>query len=415
MLKNFSLFSISKLNFALLVFLPISLLIGTLISEIVIGLIVINFLINSYLNKYWEWTKTVEFKILMGFWLYLIINFITAINPMLSISRAIFFIRFIIFIFAIIEIFKDKKIERIIFFYWLVIILIVIFDIYVEFFYGKNLLGNTSAYGGRISSFLGKELKIGHFLYSLFLPIFSYFLFNLKNKIKNKNYYALLLFFGISAAMSAIILTGERANSIKSSFCFILFFILVNDFKTQKKIILVTTLFFLTIFISKQKERFTFFGDYQRLSNNNYNYSEYLKNSLHGSHYITAWKIFKNYPYLGVGNKNFRIECSKEIYYDKSFKLSEYRCSTHPHQIYFEFLSELGVFGTSIILYFIIYVLFKSFFLYFKNNNIMLLSSALFVLSTFLPLIPSGSFFTSFGAALFWLNVGILLSNFNKN
>ena len=415
MLKSLSLFNIYKLNFLLLIFLPISLLIGTLISEITIGLIVINFLIYSYLNKYWGWTKTVEFKILILFWLYLIINFITAINPMLSISRAIFFIRFIIFVFAIIEIFKDKKIERIIFFYWLAIMLVVIFDIYVEFIYGKNLIGNTSTYEGRISSFLGKELKIGHFLYSIFLPIFSYFLFNLKNKINNRNYFALLFFFGIIVAMSAIILTGERANSIKSFFCFILFFILIKDFKIQKNIILFISLFFLMIFISKQKERFTFLGDYQRLSGNNYNYSEYIKNSLHGSHYITAWKIFKNYPYLGVGNKNFRIECSKEIYYDKSFKLSEYRCSTHPHQIYFEFLSELGIFGTVIILYFIIYILFKSFFSYFKNYNIVLLSSALFILSNFIPLIPSGSFFTSFGAALFWLNIGILLSNLNKN
>ena len=415
MLKNFSLLSISKLNFVLLIFLPVSLLIGTLVSEIVISLIAINFLIYSYLNKYWEWTKTVEFKILIVFWLYLMINFITAINPMLSISRAIFFIRFIIFVFAIVEIFKDKKNERIIFFYWLAIILVVIFDIYVEFIYGKNLIGNTSEYKGRISSFLGKELKIGHFLYSIFLPIFSYFLFNLKNKVNNKNFFALIIFFGITIAMSAIILTGERANSIKSFFCFILFFILIKDFKIQKKLLLTISLFFLVIFISKQKERFTFFSDYQRLSNNNYNYSEYIKDSLHGSHYITAWKIFKNYPYLGVGNKNFRIECSKEIYYDKRFKHTENRCSTHPHQIYFEFLSELGIFGTAIIAYFIIYILFKSFFLYFKKNNTVLLSSGLLILSTFLPLIPSGSFFTSFGAALFWLNIGILLSNIKKN
>ena len=26
--------------------------------------------------------------------------------------------------------------------------------------------------------------------------------------------------------------------------------------------------------------------------------------------------IFKNYPYLGVGSKNFRNECLKEIYYN---------------------------------------------------------------------------------------------------
>jgi O-antigen ligase len=162
------------------------------------------------------------------------------------------------------------------------------------------------------------------------------------------------------------------------------------------------------------KGRLPLFGEYQRLNNNNFNLSIHVKETLHGAHYSTAWKIFKKHPYFGIGNKNFRIECANDIYFDKDYKLSEYRCATHPHQIYFEFLSELGFFGLIIILYFIIYISLKSFYFYFKNKNLVLLSTTLFVCSTFIPLIPSGSFFTSFGATIFWLNIGILISNLNK-
>jgi hypothetical protein len=80
-----------------------------------------------------------------------------------------------------------------------------------------------------------------------------------------------------------------------------------------------------------------------------------------------------------------------------------------------ELLSELGIIGTLLIVFFIIFISAKSFLIYFKNYNLLILAPTLYIISIFIPLIPSGSFFTSFGATLFWLNIGIILSNFNKN
>ena len=82
----------------------------------------------------------------------------------------------------------------------------------------------------------------------------------------------------------------------------------------------------------------------------------------------------------------------------------------HPHQIYLEFISEHGLFGTTIILYVIFFILYQNIKIYKKNKNIIHLSSILFVAQTFLPLIPSGSFFASWTATVFWLNFAIMLT-----
>ena len=44
----------------------------------------------------------------------------------------------------------------------------------------------------------------------------------------------------------------------------------------------------------------------------------------------------------------------------------------------------------------------------FINKNLYQLSGILVVLITFLPLIPSGSFFTTYGASIFWLNFAVV-------
>ena len=94
------------------------------------------------------------------------------------------------------------------------------------------------------------------------------------------------------------------------------------------------------------------------------------------------------------------------------FIRTDQRRTTHPHQIHFEILSETGLIGY---LSFII-----CFFLFLKNSiknfinkkNIYQFFGILFVICSFLPFIPSGSFFTTFGATIFWINFA-LIETFN--
>lgn len=405
-MKNIS-YNLTKINFFLILLLPFALLLGTFASEVVIFLSTLLFLIKSYFEKKWQWTKSTEFKFLLLIWCYLILNSILANNIHLSLSRGVFFFRFILLIFVISDILKNEKFKETIFVSWIVLTIFISIDIYIEFFFEKNLLGNSSDYPGRIASFTGKELKVGGYLIAILLTSFSFFL----NKNLNIKKYIILLSCLIGAVV-AVIMTGERSNSIKAVFVFILLLLLLKKHQLIKYAALVLFLIILIIGIlniNKIKYRYT------DIINNISNPTILLKDSLHGAHYSTAWKIFKNYPYFGVGNKNFREECQNKIYFDKNYKYTESRCSTHPHQVYLELLSELGIIGTLLIVFFIIFISAKSFLIYFKNYNLLILAPTLYIISIFIPLIPSGSFFTSFGATLFWLNIGIILSNFNKN
>ena len=76
--------------------------------------------------------------------------------------------------------------------------------------------------------------------------------------------------------------------------------------------------------------------------------------------YKSGLQVFKNNIWFGVGNKNYRIETCNTLasegsslrlrYEDKDF--TDYWCTTHPHQIYIEFLSEHGLLGTLIVFFY---------------------------------------------------------------
>jgi O-antigen ligase len=119
-----------------------------------------------------------------------------------------------------------------------------------------------------------------------------------------------------------------------------------------------------------------------------------------------------------VGLKNYRNESDKEIYADNNFLQTKARWATHPHQLHWEFLSETGLFGYSVFIIFFIFIFITNIKSLIIRFNLYQLSSMLFIIATVLPLIPSGSFFTTYGATLFWINFSVMISaeeNRNKN
>ncbi len=132
----------------------------------------------------------------------------------------------------------------------------------------------------------------------------------------------------------------------------------------------------------------------------------------HDSHISTALKVFKNSPLIGNGVKSFRFECKK-------FQVNEHSCTTHPHNVLIQILSELGIIG--LIFYFILYFYLIKFFvlkLLAKIKKNIDLSSVFFASSVLIntfPLTPSGNIFNNWLSIMFFLPIGFLIYSIEKS
>jgi len=405
-------FYLDKISLFLIISLPIGLLISSGAAETIGVLIIMFFLITSIHNKDFYWLKNKYFLLLLIIWISLLLNLLFSQNFILSFSRNIFFLKNIIFVFAVSLFLKKNKNFNLIFNAYLIITTIVAFDIFFEYFNNKNIFGFQSYDPSRIVSFLRKELKIGHFMLAFSFITVSYFF---EKYSKKKTHFQILGFILIISFFISLLLTGERANSLKGFFIALMFILFSKKeiFKYKKSFF--TAIILLSVgtyfFSEKIKYRFNVILDPAK----NVGIIQSFKETQHAAHYYTAFKIFEKYPIFGIGNKNFREECLKEEYNNNDYKRIAERCASHPHQIYFELLSEHGLSGTIVIISVMFFILYKSFKIYLKNKNSIHLASILFIIAQFLPVIPSGSFFTSWGATIFWLNFSILIFYNNKN
>jgi O-antigen ligase len=346
------------------------------------------------------------FYLLCFFWISLIINLFFSLDIKSSALRALGFGKFILMIFAIkyYLLLEKKKYQKFIYKIWFIIFLIISFDLFFEFIFGFNTLGYISYMPGRLSGFLNDELKIGYY-YSAFLLIsLSYAYYNHRN---NLLFYSLAIIF---IFISFII--GERSNFIKTFLIFLFFFFIYERKFFFKKVFIFFTLSLLILTFVKNNSDFKlrFWDQFLGQIVKNYNIKEFIKTSHYGAHYDTSIKIFYKYPIFGAGLKNFRNESSKDIYKSGETSIDIRRWSTHPHQTHLEFLSETGIIGYIAFLIFFFLSIYWSIKNYIKNKNIYLLSSTLFIIISIIPLLPSGSFFTTFGATIFWINYSIMIT-----
>ncbi len=394
----------SKLNYILIIILPVTLFIGSLISNLAILLICIFFIIDLIKKKNFFLFDDFNFKFLLVIYIYLILNSLLVSYNSESLFKSISFIRFFILSYALYYYFKFFKDDFLKF--WFFIFLIVSLDIIFEFSFGKNILGFSSVYHGRIASFSGDELKIGGFYFG-FLFLSLSFLAD-----KNKKLFILsAIFFFITA-----LLIGERSNFLKILVMFVFFFIFFAEISRKKKflfiflMILISSLIINNIPQLKGKFYYHVFKTYvQKIEQDKkLDLETIIKNSQYLSHYNTALMIAKNNILFGSGYKTFRFESYKDEYTKDGF----FGASTHPHQLHFELLSEIGVIGYLLIISNLVFVLFRQTKL---KKEFLTKSSILFLIATLVPLLPSGSFFTSYGATIFFINYSFLIKLKNNN
>ena len=393
---------IEKTYFVLFSLIPISIIFGSAISLINILLISFVYLTHLISTKNFGFTKKPTFLILVLIYFYLIFNSFMSIDFQLGIFRNFGFIRFILLFLAINYFFYNFNRFDKVFKIWFIIIFAVVIDSFIEFIFGRNILGYGTAYGNRIVSFFYDEPIVGAYLSGFVFIIAGYLFksFQEKNQTIRISILLILLLF-----LLCIFITGERSNTIKTFFGFFLFFYLNRSITFKVKFFCTIIFISLVSFIFTNSEylKHRYRGQLFNVIITKEKREVFYQENLYSKLYRSGIEVFKNYPILGVGNKNYRIETC-----DKNKNNENYYCLTHPHQVYIELLAEHGLVGTSVFLILIFYLIFKNFKIYLNSQNFIQLGSFIYLLTNFLPLLPSGSFFNDFNSSLFWINFSLM-------
>ena len=407
----------SRQNLGLIFFciLIISLIVGTAITNIIVVSICFCYLYFRYKEKNFRELNLSWVKFYLIFWIYLIIISFFSSDFENSLRNSLSQIRFLILVLFIYSFFSPEKLKFLIYFIAGTIFLVGL-DNNLQFFTGIDLFGYKAEgyvydkrifnlqetdkyYIGRLSGPFGSELITGAFISKLSFPVF--FLFSQIFKNTNQiNKVLIVLFFLL--IIESVIISGERSSTIIVFAGLILSIYFSFGFKNTLKILLPL---FLIIIIGINSNNFL-----KLRVKDSYSIIKNIPQSSYGILYNSSLQIWKKNIFTGVGLKNFRVEC-KNIPKPKNNPNNFSVCSTHPHNVLLEILSELGLFG---LLFFIIFL--KSFIsnyskYYKKKKNINLkyisLGSLFMIIISLIPFYPSGSLFTSWNATLLWINFGI--------
>ena len=414
MINYFKIFNNKSLEdkylFILFSIYPITFLLGNLLINLFLFLInIILFIKIIKKNFNINLENKILFYILFFLFLSFIINLLFSSNFQLTYLRVFKFLLIIGFILSfrqLITVFKEIEIKKL-YYTWTLIFLVVLIDIIFELIFSHNMFGMSSIIPGRVASFSGKEMTIGHYFSSFCLFVLTYYHLNSKNKK-----------FGILIAIIFVVISfliGERSNFVKTTISISLFALLVYEINIKFKLISISTVIIIFVLIINFNENYKlrYFNQAAKiLKDNGINY--YLENSIYGAHYNVAKEIFYDNPVFGVGIKNFRIESFSKKYDNLNHKENNRRGNTHPHQTHYEFLSETGLFGYLAFMIFIL-ISFKLFLKnYKKDRNLYQLSGMIYVLVALIPILPSGSFFSTYTSGLFWINYAIMAGYIKK-
>ena len=389
-------------------FIPASIIIGPAISLFNILLIDFSFIFLIFYKKDFKFLSNKTVKLIIFLCLYLVFNSIIAKDFSMSALRNFGFIRFgILFLAFNYFFYNNKNFVIIVLATWLLTLSILSLDTYKESIYGTNIFGYGEAYGARIVSFFKDEPIVGGYINGFYLMIIGY-LFFLDKNISNK--YKYIIFVFSIFFLIAIILTGERSNTIKAIFGFFLFYFINDYFKFKEKIFSILLLILMIVFLLNTSDflKLRYGGQFFKpivsifQSNSEISIEREANKNLYLALYQSGFEVFKRYKFFGVGNKNYRVEtCSNE-------KNPKYVCNTHPHQLYFEFLAEHGIFGTMILFFILFSLIFSKIKLIFSSKNYLQLGSLIFLLTLFIPFLPSGAFFADYNLTIFWINLSIM-------
>lgn len=406
-LDNFKKNKLYGILFLFFLLYPASLVFGPALIEttIFISILAFLFLILKKKLHFKSYLSNTKLNFIFLFILICIFSSILSENILHSFKSSFFSIRFIIYSIIILFLLKLQKNAKNFLYFNIVFLFICLADAYIQLIFGVNIfLYNTSS--NIVTGFFFEEKKLGRFLISLSPILVGIYLYlnnrSINSKLVNSFIFLNIIFF-------ITLFTSERVSMFYA--CFTIMILILFSLSLSKKyiifIILPIVIFFTSYSLGINKFQFTVIDSINQITDNKKSFSYPSKQ--HRSFMTTSYELFIDKPILGIGPNNYRYKC-------KEIKIENINnCSTHPHNIFFQMLSETGLLGSIIYLYFLFFIIKKIilFIINKKNKNI----NIFFLLPVFYfinPIFPSGNFFNNWFMAVGTFGIPFYLY-FNEN
>ena len=386
---------------------------GPFFPDLIVSISSLFFLYYVIKNKNFFYFKYPPLIIFFSFCIYcILLSIFVADDILLSSKSSFFYFRIGVFsclIWYLID--KDRNILNYFYYSLLLCFSALVFDGYLQYFTGENIIG-LKFNGIRVSSFFGDELIMGSYLSRLFPLLFA--LFIIRKKHKFEIYFISILFIFVDVL---IYISGERTAFFFLNLSTIFIIILIKEYKKFRLItfiIAVIIIFILSTYSTKLTDRmFLIPAENMGIIEKPESKPKYIFSQIHDGYLRTAIKMFKDKPILGHGPKMFRIKCL-----DPDYSYGERPCDTHPHNFYVQLLAETGIIGFLFLFSAFSYVIyasfkqFKSIILrktrYLTDYEVCLLAS---LLLTLWPISPNGNFFNNWMIIIYSLSVGFYLQS----
>ncbi len=421
---------LEKFTLNLILFFPFLMIFGIFTSQVIsLSIILISVYLIIKTNKFYILNN----KILIFLFLF---SFYIALNALLNGKTifqlsTLFYFRFAVFtacIFFILQL-QQLKIHVREHSLYLFIFSFILLDAIYQYIFGYNFFGfevDQKQNYGRVAGLFEENLILGSFLLRFF-PIILIII--TLNKFDLKKYSILsTIFFAIY--FLTIFLSGERT----AFFLLIIFLVLSIIFIRYFRKIFINSLIIFSIIVTllsyfkigeyNPTDRM-FFKTFNEITDqkikddykikkleDKFNYSRDIKffSKDHEGHFKLALHLFSENKVFGTGPEGFRVHCGN-LNHNSNIGV----CSVHPHNLFLQVLSELGLIG--VIFYFIaaIYVIYNFFkivkigSLKMNVEQISFLISSLAIMINFFPFVPSGNFFNTWISIIIYYTLGFYL------
>ena len=425
---------LDKILIVLIFFFPLLLSLTIFIADLfasLVATIILFLLISKKETSIFTEIKK-QIQLFLIFYFLILISLFFSISFKESFLPSFFYFRYFLFTLAIFYLLKKYVFFCKIFLYSVCFtFLVVLLDSIYQFFFLKNFFNYQSNFDGTmyiLTSFFNDEKKLGSYLVRILPLLISILYFFNFSKL---NYFFLTL-VGI-----IIFFTSERTALFLFVILSMSYFLII-----KKKIYFSISglLILLTLFILNPGFKFKYlnytlmqFGFIETFWNKNYNSNIYYYSKEHEDLSYTAFQIFKKKIFTGSGVKTFYKACNnlKQEILDRPLQPNNIKklnlnknsdslkrqnvlqCSTHPHNIYLQILSDTGIFVFIFVILFFTYILKKNISILLKknNNNIDLCFYFLnvgIILNLF-PFIPSGNFYNNWMSLILFYPLGFWL------